>query len=163
MKIHPYLSCIGWIVLCEMIGALSSLFAFSAIQTWYAHLAKPFFNPPNWIFAPVWILLYSLMGISIHLILKAVKSKKERIWFLQIFWAQLFLNFFWSILFFRFHLIGAAFLDILFLLGTIILLMIDSMKYSRMAAWLFLPYVLWVSFAVALNFMIWWLNSYASF
>lgn len=158
MKIHPFISCIGWVALCEAVGFLSAIFTMPSVRTWYAVLQKPFLNPPSWVFGPVWTLLYALMGISIFLVLRRVKTKNVRMWLVQLFCVQLFLNFIWSIFFFGLHLPGLAFLDILFLLGTIIVLIVDVKKYSKTAAWILVPYVLWVSFASYLNLMIWVLN-----
>lgn len=158
MKIHPFISCIGWVALCEAVGFLSAIFTMPSVRTWYIVLQKPFLNPPSWVFGPVWTLLYALMGISIFLVLRRVKTKKVRMWLVQLFCVQLFLNFIWSIFFFGLHLPGLAFLDILFLLGTIIVLIADVKKYSKTAAWILVPYALWVSFASYLNLMIWILN-----
>lgn len=158
MKTQSFLSCLWWIVLCEVVGSLGALFTASSVRTWYVQLDKPFLNPPGWIFGPVWTILYALMGISIFLVLRSKKLKKDRRWLLQIFSAQLILNFSWSIFFFGFHSPSIAFLNILFLLAMIIFLAFESKKYSRVAAWLLVPYILWVSFASYLNFMIWFLN-----
>lgn len=158
MKLPSFVSCVGWIALCEAVGGIGAFFTTPSISGWYTTLEKPFLQPPNWIFAPVWTLLYALMGISIFLVLRRVKGKKDRVWFMQLFGAQLFFNFIWSIFFFGFHAPGLALLDIVFLLGIIIVLMVDFKKYSLTASLLFVPYLLWVSFATYLNFMIWWLN-----
>lgn len=158
MKLPSFVSCVGWIVLCEAVGGVGAFFTTPSVSGWYVTLEKPFLQPPSWIFAPVWTLLYALMGISIFLVLQRVKAKKDRVWFIQLFGAQLFFNFVWSIFFFGFHAPGLALFDIVFLLGTIIVLIFDFKKYSLVASLLLVPYLLWVSFATYLNFMIWWLN-----
>lgn len=158
MKIHPFFSCLGWILLCEIVGSLGAVFTAPSIPTWYVHLQKPLLNPPSWVFGPVWTTLYAFMGISIFLVLREKKAKKERTWLTQLFVAQLFLNFTWSVFFFGFHAPGTAFLNILFLWSMIVFIAFEFKKYSRPAAWLFVPYILWVSFASYLNFMIWFLN-----
>lgn len=158
MKTHPLVSCLGWIVLCEVVGSLGAFFTMPSIPTWYAQLHKPLLNPPSWVFGPVWTLLYALMGISIFLVLRSKKAKKEHRWLIQIFAAQLMLNFTWSIFFFGFHAVSVAYLNILFLLVMIVFMACEYKKYSRPAAWLLVPYIVWVSFATYLNFMIWYLN-----
>jgi benzodiazapine receptor len=158
MKTHPLVSCLGWIVLCEAVGSLGAIFTSSSVRSWYTGIEKPFLNPPSWIFGPVWTILYAMMGISIFLVLRSKKAKKEKKWLIQLFVAQLVLNFSWSIFFFGLQSPSFAFLNILFLLSIIIFLIFEYRKYSRASAWLLVPYALWVSFASYLNFMIWFLN-----
>lgn len=139
------------------VGGISGIATLDGIRDWYINLQKPFFNPPNYLFGPVWTFLYLNMGISFYLILQSDESriKKEAI---TVFSIQLFLNFCWSFLFFHFHLIGVAFAEIILLL-LFILAMINSFnKVNRMAAWLQLLYLLWVSFASILNGAIFCLN-----
>lgn len=139
------------------VGFLGSLATTPAIPTWYVTLNKPFFNPPNWLFAPVWTLLYFLMGISLFLILTA-KTQKPKTPALSIFFIQLALNSLWSILFFGFKNPTLAFLEIITLWFAISLTINKFLKLSRPAALLLLPYLLWVSFASLLNFAIILLN-----
>ncbi len=121
---------------------------------WYANLAKPPFNPPNWLFAPAWTILYVLIGIAgARTWSRAPKSAAMAAW-----WAQLGLNFLWSPVFFTLHVIGAAFLVILALLAAIILFIVIAWRIDRVAAILFLPYLAWVAFASLLNGAILWLN-----
>ncbi|MEX0404474.1 TspO/MBR family protein [Aquibium sp. LZ166] len=121
---------------------------------WYANLAKPPFNPPNWLFAPAWTILYVLIGIAgARTWRRAPKSAAMAAW-----WAQLGLNFLWSPVFFTLHIIGAAFLVILALLAAIILFIVIAWRIDRVAAMLFLPYLAWVAFASLLNGAILWLN-----
>jgi translocator protein len=147
-----------WIIVCEFVGILGSFFTFSQIQTWYLHLNKPFFSPPNFVFAPVWTTLYALMGISIALILMSKAKKSDKNYLLAVFLLQLFLNFLWSIIFFGMHEPLAAFVEIVFMWGTILWLIIRFRKYSKQASYLLIPYLLWVSFASLLNLMVAILN-----
>ncbi len=146
------------IAICEIVGVIGSAFTFPSIPTWYAALEKPLFNPPNWIFAPVWTSLFALIGISLYLILEGgLENKRERTGLL-IFGLQLVLNASWSFLFFGLHNIFYALLDII-LLWFVILLTIHKFRgINRKAAYLLVPYLLWVSFAAVLNFYIWVLN-----
>lgn len=144
------------VVASESAGAIGSVFTVSAIPSWYTGLIKPAFNPPAWVFGPVWIILYFLMGVSLWLVWKSNSDKKKRaIW---LFAAQLILNAVWSPVFFGFHSIGDALTIIVLLWAAIVLTIFIFSKVSKAAAWLLIPYVLWVSFAVYLNYSIWMLN-----
>ena len=138
------------IVLCEGVGILGSIFTIPSITTWYFHLNKPEFSPPNWVFGPVWIILYLLMGVSLYLILEK-KLKKEKNTLLIVFLVQLFLNFLWSIIFFGMHLPIWAFVEIAFLWGSIVWLVINFWRFSKSASLILVPYLCWVSFAAILN------------
>ncbi len=156
MRINNFLKLIISVVVCELAGVLGSFFTISAIPVWYATLAKPVLNPPGWIFGPVWTILYLLMGISLWLIWKSdSKEKKKALW---LFFAQLMLNAIWSPVFFGGQFIGGALAIIVLLWAVIVLTILVFTKISRAAAWLLLPYILWVSFAAYLNFGIWILN-----
>jgi tryptophan-rich sensory protein len=154
-----YLKLIISILIPLVIGFIGSFFTTSAISSWYAGLNKPVFNPPNWIFGPVWTLLYIMIGVSIYLVWinkeKKKGMKKKAFW---IFGIQLFLNFIWSILFFGNHLISFAFVDIILLWIAIIFNMYFCYKISKISSCLLFPYLLWVSFASVLNFAILILN-----
>ena len=145
------------VVICEGVGILGSVFTIPSITSWYSHLNKPLFNPPNWIFGPVWTTLYLLMGISFFLILEK-KLKKQKNFLIILFSAQLFLNFLWSVIFFGMHLPGPAFINIVLLWISIVLLIINFWKFSRLASLLLMPYLLWVSFASLLNLAVVLLN-----
>lgn len=146
-----------FVIGCEAVGILSSFFTISAIPTWYQALNKPVFNPPNWIFAPVWTLLYLLMGVSIFLVLeKAPKDKGKKL--LKLFFIQLTLNFFWTFIFFGLHNTFLAFFEIVLLWISILVLILKFKDYSKFASWLLVPYLLWVSFASLLNLSIFLLN-----
>jgi benzodiazapine receptor len=144
------------ILLCLSAGFLGSIFTAPSIPTWYAALNKPAFNPPSWIFAPVWTFLYILMGISLYLIL--VNKKKNKKLAIKLFLAQLILNSLWSILFFGAHSLYLAFLEIILLWLTIFATIYEFRKIEPNAAWLLIPYLIWVTFASYLNFTIWQLN-----
>jgi len=142
------------ILICQGAGAIGSLFTSPAISTWYATIQKPSFNPPNWIFAPVWILLFILMGLSLYLIWsKGFKYKGTKI-AIFIFFVQLILNILWSILFFGLQSPLFALIEIIILWFAILLTIISFYKVSKIAAYLLLPYIIWVSFASVLNFSI---------
>lgn len=146
------------IVICEAAGLVVLPLTIKAIPGWYAGLNKPFFSPPNWIFGPVWSTLYLLMGISVYLIWsKGLTTQKQRM-ALIFFSIQLFFNFLWSILFFGLKSPTLALIDIVLLWLAILITMIKFEKSSKFAAYLFLPYFFWVSFALILNFSIVRLN-----
>ncbi len=140
------------IIICEGVGILGSFITVSSIQTWYQFLNKPFFNPPSWIFGPVWTILYLLMGFSLYLIW--IRNRRK----LTIFWIQLGLNAAWSFLFFGLHSPLLAFIDILVLLITIIITIKTFYKIYAPAGLILLPYLAWVGFATILNFSILILN-----
>jgi tryptophan-rich sensory protein len=146
------------VVICLGAGAIGSLFTASSIPTWYTTIEKPFFNPPNWIFGPVWTLLFIMMGVALFLVWnKGWQNKKVKIAML-IFGIQFLLNILWSILFFGFLSPFYAFVEIIFLWLAILVTIIYFYQISRPASWLLVPYILWVSFASVLNFFIWRLN-----
>jgi tryptophan-rich sensory protein len=141
-----------------MAGIIGSIFTTPAIPTWYANINKPTFRPPNWVFAPVWTTLFLLMGIALFLIWKkGLKRKDVKIAF-SVFTFHLLLNTLWSILFFGLKSPFAAFIEIIFLWIAILISIILFFRISKIAAYLLIPYILWVSFASVLNFAIWRLN-----
>jgi tryptophan-rich sensory protein len=121
---------------------------------WYAGLAKPPFNPPNWVFAPVWTVLYVLIAVAGWRTFERDRSS----WPMKLWWAQLVLNFLWSPAFFAAHRIGLALLVILLLLAAILAFLVMSWRQSRVAAWLFAPNAAGVAVAAVLNGSIWLLN-----
>jgi len=148
---------VGWLVLCYTVAGISSIFTAHNIPTWYATLAKPPLNPPNWLFAPVWTLLYTLMAIAAWIVWKTRPSPCRRRGLL-LFYVQLALNFLWSWIFFDRHQIGTAFAGIVVLWVAILLTILTFKKMSTTATWLLVPYLAWVTFAGYLNFAIWRLN-----
>jgi tryptophan-rich sensory protein len=138
-------------------GGIGSYFTYPSIQGWYATLNKPFFNPPNWIFGPVWTFLYLLMGIASYLIWMKPASKKRAVairWYV----IQLVLNTIWSLLFFGLQSPFLAFVEVLFFWLTILLTIRSFYGLSRTAALILIPYLMWVSFASILTFFILILN-----
>ena len=146
------------ILLCESVGITSGLLATANNNIWFDALYKPTWNPPAYLFGPVWTTLYLLMGISLGIIWNnnSPELNKRKAYFL--FALQLFLNFWWSILFFNFHSPIVALIDIILMLLTITLTIFSFSVISKPAAWLLVPYIAWVSFASILNFSIWNLN-----
>ncbi len=146
------------ILLCEIIGISSGLLASASNNSWFDTLNKPIWNPPAYLFGPVWTTLYLLMGISLWLIWKSNSPTTQKNNAVIIFALQLFLNFWWSILFFKFHSPALAFADIILMLILILFTIIQFSKISKPSAWLLVPYIAWVFFATILNYSIWDLN-----
>jgi translocator protein len=132
------------------VGAIAGMFTSEAVPDWYASLNKPSFSPPNWLFGPVWTMLYILMGISFFLIWKQEASSMRNLAIFA-FFVQLALNFAWSFIFFYFKSIGFALAEILLLWMSIILMLFLFYKLKPLAAYMNIPYLLWVSFATLLN------------
>lgn len=147
------------VVTCLAIGYFSGIVTRSSIATWYPTLIKPSFNPPNWIFAPVWSMLYVMMGVAAGLVWSKIESDKEAVKkALVVFAIQLALNALWSYLFFGLHNPLLAGLEIIILWLMIYETYIQFAKINKIAGYLLIPYLLWVSFATVLNGSIWWLN-----
>lgn len=135
---------------------IGSYFTTPAIEGWYSDLAKPLLNPPNWVFAPVWTILYILMGLSFYLIWNSNNKKKATA--AKVFFIQLVLNSLWSIVFFGLENPPLAFLVIIALWLAIAWTIVKFNEISRKASYYLIPYLLWVSFAAYLNIAIWILN-----
>jgi len=169
------------IIICEMAGVIGSFFTASQINAWYKFLNKPSFNPPSWIFGPVWTIIFILMGISLYLVWSKkfvvkneLKIKDKKAWnhlsqkffngswqkanIVLIFVFQLILNILWSVIFFGFQSPGPAFFELLMLWVSVVYMIVNFYRVSKNAAWLLLPYILWISFAAVLNYYIWILN-----
>lgn len=146
------------VLICQASGLVGSMFTIKAIPTWYAALEKPSFNPPNWIFGPVWTTLYTMMGISLFLVWRARSENSESHLSLKIFATQLILNAIWTPVFFGMKQLLVAFVIIALLWVAIIATIISFRKHSQVAAALLVPYLLWVSFATLLNFSLWLMN-----
>jgi len=144
------------IAICQFAGLVGSLFTFQSIPTWYASLAKPFFTPPNWLFGPVWITLYILMGIALYLLWE--KGLKKNNTATRLFITQLVLNAAWSVIFFGMQLVFIAFIEIVILWAFIALTIWKLRPVDTKAAWVMLPYIIWVTIAAALNMGVWLLN-----
>jgi translocator protein len=147
-----------FILLSLSAGAIGSIFTLPAISGWYASLAKPSFSPPNWLFGPVWTTLYVLMGISAYVVWKKGAGEKAANIALIIFAMQLVLNLEWSVVFFGMRSPHFALLAIFALWLMIVATIREFYKIDRRAAYLLVPYILWVSFAAVLNYFVWVLN-----
>ena len=146
------------IVICLLAGIIGSFFTTKNIPTWYAAINKPAFNPPNWIFGPVWTTLYLMMGISLFLVWRQ-RNALNISHALIFFSIQLILNALWSFLFFGMKLLLLGFIEICILWIFILLSIITFSGISSTASYLLIPYLLWVSYASVLNYFIFKLNS----
>jgi len=155
--VKTILTLLASVAIAQMAGVVGSFFTVSAIDTWYVFLEKPFFAPPNWLFAPAWIFLYTLMGIAAFLVWqkRGESGVKKALW---LYGVQLVLNALWSVVFFGLQNPSLSFLLILVLWLLIILVTVKFWEIERVAGILFVPYVVWVGFATILNFAIWRLN-----
>ncbi len=151
----PFIICL---LIPLAIGALGGYFTFESVKTWYTTLNKPSFNPPNSIFGPVWTTLYFLMGISSYLVWRKRKTVSGYNWALGIYVLQLLLNLMWSFLFFFQQQIGFALVEIGILWVTIIITAFLFYRIDKVSGLLFIPYILWVSFASYLTYSIYLLN-----
>jgi benzodiazapine receptor len=146
------------IILCQSAGLLGSFFTIPAIPTWYATLNKPVFSPPNWLFSPVWISLYTLMGISLFMVWNKAEKRPYHRKALTFFFIQLALNALWSVFFFGLQSPWAGLIEMAFLWSALVMTIYYFFKLSQWAGILLLPYLVWVSFAFVLNFSLWVLN-----
>ncbi len=146
------------IVVSEAAGGLGAIFTTPAIPTWYASLNKPAFNPPNWVFFPVWTTLYALMGIAAFLVWRrGLHERRVRV-ALVFFAIQLILNFAWTFIFFGLYSLFGAVIAIVLLWLAIVVNIVAFWRISKVAGALLIPYILWVSFAGLLNVSVWMLN-----
>jgi len=146
------------IIIPVAVGAISGFFTATGVESWYQTITKPSWNPPNWIFAPVWTTLYILMGIALYLVWKAEGNASLKKTAILLFAQQLLLNFCWSFIFFYEQAIGWALAEIIVMWLFILLSIFAFAKVNTTAAWLLVPYISWVSFATILNYTIWHLN-----
>lgn len=149
------ISLIICVAICEIAGILGSLFNLKSIPKWYSKQKKPIFNPPNWIFGPVWTALYFLMGLSLYFVWVSGKDVSLQLIFFSF---QLILNVAWSAIFFGMKKPSFAFIEIILLWISIIINIVVFYSISNISSYLLIPYLLWVSFAAVLNFSIWNLN-----
>ena len=154
---NSWLSLVPFLLACFAAAGVGSVATSGSVKTWYPQLNKPEWNPPNWVFGPVWTILYAMMAISVWLVWRETGWAGAKLP-LTLFAIQLFLNTMWSILFFGMHAIGAAFADILLLWMMIVATAVAFSSVSFLAAWLLIPYLTWVAFASYLNFRIWQMN-----
>lgn len=152
MSVWPF---IVLIALCLAVASFEGWITVTNTGSWYANLHKPFFNPPTFVFGPVWVVLYIMIGIAGGLLWHQ-RASKPLLW--KLFIIQLIFNFLWSPLFFAMHHISLALIDIILLWLTLWWLLIYAAKHYRPAFWWLLPYGLWVSFAAILTASLWVLN-----
>jgi len=154
---HDVLGLIAFVILCLVVSGIGGAITATSVDTWYQGLRKPPFNPPDWVFAPVWTTLYVLMGIAGWRVwrLERFEAKRKA---LVVFALQLGLNLAWSFVFFGLQRIDLALVEIVILLFAIIANMVVFWRIDRLAGALFVPYVLWVAYASVLNASFWLLN-----
>ena len=149
---------IASIIICQSAGVFGSMATFEAVPGWYITLEKPFFAPPNWIFGPVWIILYFLMGVSLYIVWKDELKSKTRNVFFVVFAIQLILNALWSLLFFGLKSPLLGLIDILILDVMLVVTIFYAKRVSKYAAMLLIPYMVWIIIASVLNYAILVLN-----
>lgn len=156
-KFHffPFIICL---IIPLSIGAVGGFFTMEAVKTWYTTLNKPSFNPPNYLFGPVWTSLYAIMGFASYLVWKNRKTTKNYTLAVSVYFVQLILNLMWSFIFFYQQQIGLALIEIIILLVAIIVNSVLFYKINKVAGLLYIPYILWVSFATLLTYSIYTLN-----
>lgn len=156
---NKYVKILIFVVTCLAVGYLSSIVTRSSVATWYPTLVKPSFNPPNWAFPVAWTTLFVFMGIAAGLVWDKIEIKKGEVQnALLFFFIQLALNALWSFLFFGLKNPMLALIEIILLWLMIYETYMKFNKIDKIAGYLFVPYLLWVSFAIILNGNIWWLN-----
>lgn len=147
------------IATCVVVGYISGQVTRESVDTWYPTIAKPSFNPPNWVFMPVWTTLYIMMGLAAGLVWDKIEQQRETVRKgIIFFWIQLALNALWSYLFFGLHNPMLAMIEIVLLWLMIYETFVQFNKVNKIAGYLLIPYLLWVTFAAVLNASIWWLN-----
>ncbi len=157
-KLRSGLVLAGFIGLCLAVGALGGWVTAPAVAEWYPTLNKPSWNPPDWVFAPVWTTLYILMAVAAWLVWKRGQTGAAIKGAMTLFFSQLLLNLAWSFLFFGARQPGTAFVEILMLWAALLATLIAFWRLSKPAGALLLPYLAWVSFAAVLNYTVWQLN-----
>jgi len=157
MNLENFFKLLVSLILPIGLGSIAGIFTSKEIAGWFASLNKPSFNPPSYLFGPVWTALYILMGVSMFLIWNTPKTELRQK-ALAIFGIQLFFNFWWSILFFSFHTLFLSVINILVMWFLIIYMISLFKKIKPVAAYLQIPYLLWVTFATVLNISIFYLN-----
>ena len=156
-----WIGLIVWIVICLGAGGLGAIATTPEIEGWYATLEKPSWNPPSYVFGPVWTTLYLMMAVAAWLVWKPAGLKPAASP-LILFAGQIVLNVAWSWIFFGLHQPGWAFVEIVLLWLAIVATIVAFLRCSRTAGWLLVPYLAWVTFASVLNYAIWHLNVQAA-
>lgn len=147
------------LIVCLLVGYSASVVTRPSVETWYPTIVKPIFNPPNWIFMPMWTLLYILMAVAAGLVWDKIKEQNEVVKkALAFFLIQLTLNAIWSYLFFGLKNPMLALIEIALLWLMIYETYLKFIKINKTAGYLLIPYLAWVAFAAILNASIWWLN-----
>ena len=146
------------LALPQVAAAIAAYVTITGSGSWYEDLQKPEWNPPSWLFGPVWTLLYILMGIAFYLVWKGEGSSPQKRLAMTLWGVQLLLNFCWSIIFFKLQETGWATVEIALLWLALLATIFAFARLSRLAAWLLVPYISWVSFAAYLCYTIWQLN-----
>ena len=159
ITIQSYPMLAAAILFCMIVGSLGSLVTTTGSGSWYASLEKPFFAPPNWVFAPVWITLFILMGIALYLVWQCGTENRDVQIALAIFGVQFFLNVIWSFLFFGLQSALLGFIDIILLWVMIVATIGAFYRVKKSAAYFLIPYIAWVTFASALNGAIYFMNA----
>lgn len=153
------LTLVGFIFVCLAAGGIGGVATAENVRGWYLTIEKPTWNPPGWVFGPVWTSLYLMMAVAAWLVWKDQQAsatvKKTA---LTLFGLQLALNALWSFVFFEWHQLGWALVEILILWAAIVATLIAFFRIRKAAGWLLVPYLAWVSFASFLNYTIWALN-----
>lgn len=155
MNAKDILALVGFVGLCLVVGGVSGYLTLGGVRDWFPTLVKPSFNPPNWIFGPVWTLLYIMMGVAAWMVWRQGGDINLALW---LFFIQLSLNFLWSLLFFNFHRIDLALIEIAALWISIAATLTAFWQIDLRAGLLLVPYLAWVSFASILNAAFWRLN-----
>ena len=158
MKTKNVLGLVGAVAICEIAGGVGAIFVAPNITGWYSTLVKPALNPPSFLFGPVWSLLYLLMGIAVFIVWKKGIQEKNVRHAINIFVLQLILNAIWSPIFFGMQNPALGLVDVSLMWLAIVWTIVAFWKVSKSAAWLLIPYIAWVSFALYLNLSIWRLN-----
>ncbi|RYY64712.1 MAG: tryptophan-rich sensory protein [Chitinophagaceae bacterium] len=153
----------GWklflsLLIPQVVGLTAGYFTITGVGSWYQTIRRPEWNPPNWLFGPVWTALYILMGIALYLVWNGKERSVQKRSAILLWSLQLAVNFLWSFFFFNQHRTGLALADLAVLWLLILLTIFAFARISKIAAWLLVPYISWVTFAGILNYTIWILN-----
>ena len=157
LQARDFVTLFGFIALCLAVAAIGGAVTASSVGTWYAGLTKPAFNPPDWIFGPVWTALYLMTAVAAWRVWRTQGPAGARA-ALGAWAVQLALNLGWSFLFFGARMIGAALIEIVLLLAAILATLVCFWRIDRLAGVLLVPYAAWVGFATLLNAALWRLN-----
>jgi translocator protein len=155
--LSKWLSLIIFLFICLFIEIIGGLFVGTSVDSWYLELRKTSYNPPSWVFTPVWTILYIMIAISGWLVYCRPQSRKRKV-ALGVYAAQLLLNFLWTFFFFYLESPLLGMIDIIFLFGLVIWNVIVFWPLSRLASWLLIPYLLWTGYATLLNISLFALN-----